>query len=92
MARTYTRIGDWYDSRVLLLRDIPYVKGDANAYDSYALQLLAQENIKGSLYYFQQAFKLQPDNIQIKIHLGIALAKDGQLPEAKKAVLRNARG
>lgn len=84
MARTYTRIGDWYDSKVLLLRDISYEKGDANAYDSYALQLLAQGNIKGSLYYFEQAFKIQPDNIQIKIHLGIALAKDGRLPEAKK--------
>jgi thioredoxin-like negative regulator of GroEL len=84
MVRTYIRIGDWYDSRTLLSRDIVYAKGDANAYDSYALQLLARGDLKGSIYYLEQGFKLQPDNIQIRIHLGISLAKAGKEAEAKK--------
>jgi Tfp pilus assembly protein PilF len=87
MVRTYVRIGDWYNINTLVENDLRYVKNDPAAYSLYAILFLMQGNdAKNAVSYLSQASKY-PDNVesmQVRIHLGMALAKLGETAEATK--------
>jgi len=75
---------------ILFLGSVPIMANDYKDFNDRGVDAYKQKNYDSSLYYFEQAHDLNPEDDTVKFNLGNAFHQQGKYPEALESFGRSA--